>query len=90
MQYMIVERFKKRDPVPVYRRLRDRGRLAPEGLKYISSWVDERLESCFQLMETADPELIDEWISNWSDIIEFKVYPVISSTDAAEKVSSRL
>ena len=85
-----VERFKNEDPVPVYRRLRNRGRLAPEGLKYISSWVNERLESCFQLMETADPKLIDEWISNWNDIIEFKVYPVISSTDAQERVSSRL
>ena len=89
MQYMIVGRFKNEDPVPVYRRRRNHGRLAPEGLKYISSWVNERLESCSQLMETADPELIDEWISDWHDIIEFKVYPVISSTDVAERVSSR-
>jgi hypothetical protein len=87
---MIVEHFKNQDPVPVYRRFRDRGRLAPEGLQYVSSWVDEKLERCFQLMETADRKLVDEWIANWSDIVEFEVYPVISSQEAAEKVSPRL
>lgn len=90
MQYIIVERFKNGDPIPTYRRLRDRGRLTPERLMYISSWIDERLEICFQFMETADPELLEEWISNWSDIIAFKIHLVISSTDAAERVSSRL
>ena len=90
MFYMIVENFKNQDPVPVYRRFRDRGRLAPEGLQYVSSWVDERLACCFQLMETADRKLLDEWIASWSDLIEFEVYPVISSEEAAEQVSSRL
>lgn len=90
MLYMIVEHFKNQDPVPVYRRFRDRGRLAPEGLQYVSSWVDEKLESCFQLMETADRKLLDEWIANWSDIVEFEVYPVISSQEATERVSPRL
>ena len=83
---MIIENFKDQDPVPVYRRFRDRGRLAPEGLQYLSSWVDEKLERCFQLMETSDRRLLDEWIANWSDIVEFEVYPVISSKEAAEKV----
>ena len=86
---MIVEHFRKRNPVPVYQRFRERGRLAPEGLRYISSWVDETLERCFQLMETADRALLDEWIANWSDIVEFEVYPVISSQDAAERVALR-
>lgn len=90
MLYMIVECFKNQDPVPVYRRFRDRGRLAPEGLKYVSSWVDEKLERCFQLMETDDRKLLDEWIAEWSDIVEFEVYPVISSKEAAEKVAPRL
>ena len=87
---MIVEHFKNRDPVPVYRRFRDRGRLAPEGLRFVTSWVDEQLEICFQLMETADRRLVDRWISEWSDIVEFEVYPVMSSEEAAEKVSPRL
>ena len=90
MHYMVVEHFKNRDPVPVYQRFRDRGRLAPEGLRYVSSWIDEKLERCFQLMETSDPKLIDEWIASWSDIVDFEVYPVISSTEAAERISPRL
>ena len=87
---MIVERFVNRDPLPVYRRFRDHGRLAPVGLKYVSSWVDEKLERCFQLMETSDPRLLDEWIANWKDLTEFEVYPVISSQEAAERVAPHL
>ena len=86
MLYMVVEHFKNQDPLPVYRRFRDDGRLAPEGLQYVSSWVDEKLERCFQLMETDDRNLLDEWISKWSDIVSFEVYPVMSSKDAAEKL----
>ena len=59
MLYMVVEHFINQDPLPVYRRFRDRGRLAPDGLQYISSWVDAKLERCFQLMETNDPALLD-------------------------------
>ena len=87
---MIVERFKNQDPVPVYRRFRERGRLAPEGLQYLSSWVDEKLETCFQLMETADGKLVEDWIACWSDLVEFEVYPVITSQEATERISSRL
>jgi hypothetical protein len=90
MLYMIIEHFKNQDPIPVYRRFRDRGRLAPEGLQYVSSWVDEKLERCFQLMETADRKFLDEWIANWSDIVDFDVYPVISSQEATERVLPRL
>ena len=87
---MIIERFKNGDPVPVYRRFRDRGRLAPNGLHYISSWVDEKFERCFQIMETADRQLLDQWITNWSDIVEFEVFPVVSSREATETIAPRL
>lgn len=90
MLYMIVEYFKNKDPIPVYRRFRKHGRLTPEGLKYISSWVDEKMQLCFQLMETDDRRLIDEWISNWSDIIDFEVFPVILSKEAVEKIDPQL
>jgi Protein of unknown function (DUF3303) len=83
---MIVEHFKNQDPLPVYRRFRDCGRMAPEGLEYISSWVDEKLERCFQLMETDDRARLEEWLANWNDIVEFDVYPVISSKEAADRV----
>ena len=90
MLYMIIEHFKNDDPVPVYRRFRDRGRLAPNGLQYISSWVDEKLERCFQIMETDDRKLLDQWITNWSDIVEFEVFPVVSSKEATETIAPRL
>jgi hypothetical protein len=87
---MIIERFKDGDPVPVYRRFRDRGRLAPNGLQYISSWIDEKLERCFQVMETDDRNLLDQWITNWSDIVDFEVFPVVSSKEAADTIAPRL
>jgi hypothetical protein len=90
MLYMVIERFKGGDAVPVYRRLRDRGRLAPDGLTYVSSWVDTKLQRCYQIMETDDPALIDEWIRAWSDLVDFEVVPVISSKEAAEKLAPRL
>jgi hypothetical protein len=88
--YMIIEQFKNGDAVPVYRRFRDQGRLAPEGLSYVSSWVDTKLERCFQLMETDDPALLDEWLSRWSDIVDFEVHRVITSAEAVEKIKPRL
>ena len=87
---MIVEHFKNQDPVPVYRRYREQGRLAPDGVDYVSSWVDEKLERCFQLMETTDRTLLDAWMAAWDDLVDFEVYPVLSSTEAAEKVAPRL
>ena len=90
MLYMIIEHFKNNDLLPVYRRFHDRGRLAPEGLQYVSSWVDEKLERCFQLMETKHPGSLDEWLANWNDLVDFEVYPVITSAEAAEKVAPRL
>ena len=88
--YMVIEHFRNGDPVPVYRRFRDRGRLLPEDLHYVSSWIDEKLERCFQLMETENRRLLDEWIVGWSDIIDFEVYPVISSKEALDRVTPRL
>jgi Domain of unknown function (DUF3303) len=86
MLYMVVENFRNGDPVPVYRRFRERGRLAPDGVTYVSSWVDEKLERCFQLMETDNRLLLDEWMGHWTDLVEFDVYPVVSSAEAAERV----
>lgn len=87
---MVVEHFKDGDAAPVYRRFRERGRLAPAGLIYVSSWVDENFRRCFQIMETADRNLLDEWIANWSDLVEFEVFPVMTSQEAAEKIAPNL
>jgi hypothetical protein len=88
--YMVIENFRNGDAVPVYRRLRDRGRLAPAGLLYVSSWVNDKLDRCYQLMETEDRALLDQWIANWSDIVDFEVHSVINSHEAAEKIDPRL
>ena len=88
--YLVIENFRDGDPVPVYRRFRERGRMAPEGLTYVSSWVTPDLARCYQVMETADRALLEQWMANWSDIVEFEVHPVISSKEAAERISPRL
>jgi hypothetical protein len=88
--YMVIENFKNGDAVPVYRRFRDQGRLAPVGLSYVSSWVNDKLDRCYQLMETEDRALLEQWIANWNDIVDFEVHPVISSKEAAEKIAPRL
>jgi len=86
--YMIIERFKDRDAAPVYQRFRERGRMAPEGLTYVSSWVDEALSTCYQVMETADPALLEEWMANWKDLVDFEVHRVMTSKEAAEKIGA--
>lgn len=86
--YMIVERFK--DAAAIYRRLRDRGRMMPEGLRYVSSWIDEKMEICYQIMETEDRALLDRWMENWSDLMAFEVRPVITSKEAQEIIAPTL
>lgn len=88
--YMVVEHFRNKDAVPVYRRFRDTGRMAPEGLLYVSSWVDENLQRCYQVMETDDRGLLDQWMAKWNDLVDFEVHRVITSKEAAEKIRPRL
>jgi len=83
---MIIERFKNRDPVPVYRRFRDQGRMAPEGLTYVSSWVTEDMSRCYQVMECDDRRLLEQWMTRWSDVTDFEVIPVVTSAQAVERI----
>jgi hypothetical protein len=89
MLFMIVENFRG-DPVPVYRRFRDHGRLAPEGLRYVNGWVTRDLQRCYQVMECDDPALLQRWIDRWSDIVDFEVIPVVTSADATAAMAARL
>ena len=85
MRYMVIETF-TRGPQAVYARAAERGRLLPPGLGYLDSWIDERgLDRCFQLMETEDPRLFDEWIAQWSDVADFEIIPVIDTDEAARR-----
>jgi hypothetical protein len=86
LRYLVIERFRSGDAAPVYRRFRERGRLAPEGLTHVASWVDSTLRCCYQVMETTDPALLEEWMAHWRDLVDFEVHEVISSVEAAERV----
>lgn len=90
MLYMVVEHFRGQDALPVYRRFGERGRLTPDGLIYLSSWVDERFHRCFQLMQTDDRNLLDQWIANWNDLVDFEVFPVMTSQEATARISTML
>ena len=86
---MIVEEFRNGDAAPVYRRYRDKGRLAPEGLRYIASWVTQDFRRCYQVMECEDQALLEEWMSFWNDLVDFEVIPVVSSAEAAAVFAAR-
>ncbi len=90
MLYLIIEEFHDGDAVPVYQRLRDRGRLAPDGLRYVASWVQQDFRRCFQLMDCDDPELLRRWMEHWNDLVDFEVLPVMTSDEAAAAIAPRL
>jgi Protein of unknown function (DUF3303) len=85
MRYMVVERFVQ-GARPVYERAATEGRILPPGVRYIDSWIGERLDTCFQLMEADDPRLLTEWMESWRDLVAFdEVVPVITSAEAASR-----
>ena len=90
MLFMVIERFRPGQAPEVYRRFRDRGRMAPDGLRYISSWVDLNFERCFQVMETDSEALFREWTANWDDVIDFEIVPVRTSAEAAAAIARDL
>jgi hypothetical protein len=89
MLYMIIERFNGNE-ISVYERARDRGRMLPDGLQYVSSWVSSDFSRCFQVMETHNASLLDEWIARWEDIVDFEVVPVQTSAEAAKSIERKL
>ena len=90
MLFMVIERFKGGDPLPVYRRFRDQGRLAPSALRYVASWVTADLTACYQLMESDDGSSLEDWMKQWRDLVDFEVVPVLTSAEAFESVKGRL
>ena len=88
MRYMVIEDFKPGKVTEIYRRLRDSGRHMPAGLTYIGSWITDDMARCYQVMECEDRALLDEWISHWSDLMDFEVIPVIGSDEARARALS--
>jgi hypothetical protein len=90
MLFMVVERFRDRDAKAVYRRFREQGRMMPDGLTYVGSWIEANFDRCFQLMECGDAALLQDWLLNWSDLMECEIVPVVPSDQTRELVQSRL
>ncbi len=90
MLFMVVEKFKNQDAKAIYRRLRDKGRSMPDGLKYVDSWIEAGFARCFQLMECDDPRLFQQWIAFWGDLIEFEIVPVVPSKQVREMIDRQL
>jgi hypothetical protein len=90
MLFMVIERFKDRDPNPIYARVGERGRSLPEGLRYVDSWVEVNFDRCFQLMECDDLLLLQEWVLEWRDLVEFEIVAVSPSQAVRRLVSSKV
>jgi hypothetical protein len=90
MLYMVIERFKEGAAQEIYRRLREKGRMMPAGLEYVSSWIDMDFRICWQLMRTEDFALFDQWMANWHDLIDFEIVPVRASAEVRETTNQKL
>ena len=90
MLFMVIESFRNQDAKAVYRRFRDKGRLTPEGVKFVSSWVEADLSRCFQIMECDDVALLQSWVVEWSDLVEFEIVPVVPGKSTAKALAGQL
>jgi hypothetical protein len=90
MLFMVIEEFRNQDAKSVYRRFREKGRLMPDGVEFVNSWVAADLGRCFQLMECSDVTLFQRWVSEWSDLIDFEIVPVVPGEETAAALADRL
>ena len=90
MLFMVVERFNNCDAKAVYRRYQEKGRMMPDGLKYVGSWVEANLDRCFQLMECDDVRLFQQWVVQWQDLGDFEIIPVVASKEVVEAITPML
>jgi hypothetical protein len=89
MLFMVIEKFRNQDAQTVYRRLRDRGRMMPDGVGFVSSWVSADLGRCFQVMEADDVALLRQWLARWADLIDFEIVPVVPGKDTAAALADQ-
>lgn len=90
MLFMVIEHFRPGQASEVYRRFRERGRMAPEGVRYVSSWVDLGFRRCFQVVQAEQEEDLQAWTANWQDLVDFEIVPVRTSADAAAAIAPQL
>ena len=90
MLFMIIERYRDQDAKAVYARFQEKGRMAPDGLTYVGSWIEANFDRCFQLMECDDLELLQEWVLSWNDLVDFEIVPVVPSKETSEVVMRKI
>ncbi|HJQ10266.1 MAG TPA: DUF3303 family protein [Gemmatimonadaceae bacterium] len=90
MLFMVIEKFRDGDAKPAYRRFKEKGRMCPQGARYVSSWVATDFERCFQVMDCDDRMFLDEWMANWNDIVDFEVIPILTSEKATMAIAPHL
>ena len=88
MLYMVIERFK--DVPAIYQRLRENGRMMPEGLEYVSSWIDVDMKTCWQLMRAENESFFRAWTDNWKDLMDFEVVAVRTSSEMRQMMEKQL
>ena len=87
MLFMVIEKFRNQNARAVYVRFREQGRMLPDGLKYVDSWVEASFDRCFQIMECDDPRLFQQWVIKWQDLVDFEIVPVVPSKQTAEGIN---
>jgi hypothetical protein len=90
MLFMVIEHIKNGKAKEIYRRLQEKGRMMPEGLNYVDSWVEVGFDRCFQLMECNDLRLFHQWVAQWQDLVEFEIVPVVPSKETVETITPML
>jgi hypothetical protein len=90
MLFIVVEKFRGQDVKAVYRHFRDKGRMMPDGLSFVSSWVTADVGRCFQLMECDDVTLLQRWVAEWSSVVEFEIVPVVAGKETAAALAGQL
>ncbi len=89
MLFMVIEHFKDGKAKPIYQRFRERGRMAPDDVNYVASWVDLSFQRCFQVMEAENEARLREWTCHWEDLTEFEIVPVRTSAEAAALMNEK-
>ena len=90
MLFMVIEKFRDQNVKAVYRHFRDKGRMMPDGLNFVNSWVSADVGRCFQLMECDDITLLQRWVAEWSSLVEFEIVPVVAGKEAAAALAGQL
>ena len=90
MLFMVIEHFDQARVKEIYARFHEKGRMIPDGLTYVDSWISADFARCFQLMQCDDVTKLQEWVLEWGDLARFEIVPLAASKDTAAAVKKHL